>query len=247
MEETRTVSAQDVSDYAVFSRHHRVSPNVSELQMFERFFAARSLANQGMSTLLDAVLSDPQDGSAIRVDVCGIQGENMTVFFCEEGSLRSSLAKSIEKVRSSENAKAVILVPSKSDLITGEHFSRSFSEGGKVMVEALGWFDDEIDTVLQQTLRLTGMLVNETRMRMLAPLFRKTSAKKDYRAKINPKLVYENLSILTSAGLIEEMSEGSYELSELGKSILAEFITFLEKARKTLEAQNMRKGVKMFE
>lgn len=84
-------------------------------------------------------------------------------------------------------------------------------------------------------------------MRMLVPLFRKAGAKKDYRAKINPKLVYQNLSVLLEAGLVDEFDEGTYELSEPGKSILAEFITFLDKARKTLDSIGKEGGDKVFE
>ena len=80
-------------------------------------------------------------------------------------------------------------------------------------------------------------------MRMLAPLFQKTGAKRDYRSKINPKLVYKNLSVLVEAGLVDEMQGGTYELSQFGKSILAEFITFLEKTRKTLDSVSKQKEV----
>jgi predicted transcriptional regulator len=71
-------------------------------------------------------------------------------------------------------------------------------------------------------------------MRMLAPLLERSGAKRDYRTRINPKLVYHNISALSDAGLLDENVEGAYDLSEFGKTILAEFLTFLEKARKTL-------------
>ncbi len=76
---------------------------------------------------------------------------------------------------------------------------------------------------------------NGTRMKMLVPLFKRASAKKDYRAVINPKLVYQYLPVLLGARLVEEADEGIYQLRKTGKTILAEFITFLEKARRTLD------------
>jgi predicted transcriptional regulator len=78
-------------------------------------------------------------------------------------------------------------------------------------------------------------------MRMLMPLFRRTSDKRDYRATINPKLVYKNIEVLLQARLLDE-NESGYELSELGKTVLAEFITFLEKTRKTLNTRTRSLG-----
>jgi DNA-binding transcriptional ArsR family regulator len=106
---------------------------------------------------------------------------------------------------------------------------------GKVQVETLGWFDDTLDRTLQQTLRTIELLVNETRMRMLAPLLQRSALKREFRARINPKLVYYNLIALSEAGIVDEPVEGTYELSQLGKTVLPEFIAFLEKTRKTLD------------
>ncbi len=80
---------------------------------------------------------------------------------------------------------------------------------------------------------------------MLAPLFMKTAAKREYRAMINPKLVYENLSVLQHAGLVDEVQDGTYDLSELGKTVVADFIAFLEKTRRTLGAISKQKEVNM--
>jgi DNA-binding transcriptional ArsR family regulator len=105
---------------------------------------------------------------------------------------------------------------------------------GKIQIETLGWFDDALEQTLQQTLRTIELLVNETRMRMLAPLLQKSALKRDFRARINPKLVYHNLTALSEAGIVDEPVEGTFELSQLGKTVLPEFIAFLEKTRKTL-------------
>src|SRR5256885_261265 len=79
----------------------------------------------------------------------------------------------------------------------------------KVRVETLGWFDDTLELALQQTLHTIELLVNETRMRMLPPLLHKSALKRDFRARINPKLVYHTLATLSEAGLVDEPAEGT--------------------------------------
>ena len=239
----RKVSSQDVADYMTFSQLHHARVVANELEVFERFYAARSLVSEGMDTYLDATVSDPEDRTAITVDACGVRGDSLTIVFCEMGSPDSSLASAVDKVQRSQNAKAIILAPPRADFRPLEESASDAFESGKVRVETLGWFDDYFDSTLQQTLHLIDLLGNETRMRMLAPLFQKTGAKRDYRSKINPKLVYKNLSVLVEAGLVDEMQGGTYELSQFGKSILAEFITFLEKTRKTLDSVSKQKEV----
>lgn len=241
--ETQKVSPESIADYATFAKWQKPSAGVTGVQVFERFRAARSLTSQGMETFLNPWLSDLQNESTTRVDVCGVREGEITAVFCETGDPSPSLASSIATIQSSENARAIILVPSIADSrLIGEVLPAT-SEHGRMAVETLGWFDDRFDATFQQALRLIDILGNETRMRMLVPLFGKAGAKRDYRAKINPKLVYANLSLFVEAGLVDEFDEGTYELSELGKSILAEFITFLEKARKTLDSIQEKKEV----
>ena len=113
-------------------------------------------------------------------------------------------------------------------------------ETGKATMEVFGWFGDTFQETFRETLGLIELLGNETRMRMLAPLLERSGAKRDYRTRINPKLVYHNISALSDAGLLDENIEGAYELSQFGKTVLAEFITFLEKTRKTLNESRTR-------
>jgi len=70
-------------------------------------------------------------------------------------------------------------------------------ERGKATLEVLGWFGDTFEETFRETLGLIELLGNETRMRMLAPLLEKSGAKKEYRTRINPKLVYHNISALS--------------------------------------------------
>src|SRR5437667_10591198 len=79
-------------------------------------------------------------------------------------------------------------------------------------------------------------------MRMLAPLLQKSSLKREFRARINPKLVYHNLTALSEAGIVNEPVEGTFELSQLGKTVLPELIAFLEKTRKSLDAHRRKEG-----
>jgi hypothetical protein len=175
------------------------------------------------------------------VDACGTLGETLTIMLCETLGTEPSLKQIIELVSASNNARAIVIAPTTFDTSQIEEAIPHSLADGKVLFEHLGWFDDHFDQTLQETLKLIDLLGNETRMRMLTPLFRSTGDKKGYRTTINPKLVYKNLEVLTEAKLVNE-KEAGYELSELGKTILAEFITFLEKTRKTLASANNRKG-----
>jgi DNA-binding transcriptional ArsR family regulator len=128
----------------------------------------------------------------------------------------------------------VILLPRELDQSILREPVRVALERGKATIEVLGWFGDTFEETFRETLGLIELLGNETRMRMLAPLLERSGAKRDYRTRINPKLVYHNISALSDAGMLDENVEGAYELSQFGKTILAEFLTFLERTRKTL-------------
>jgi len=160
--------------------------------------------------------------------------------FCQTAGLDEPLTKSIETITKSQNANAIILLPRELDQPTLEEPVRIALERGKATMEVLGWFGDTFQETFRETLGLIELLGNETRMRMLAPLFERSGAKRDYRTRINPKLVYHNITALSDAGLLDENIEGAYELSQFGKTVLAEFITFLEKTRKTLDESRTR-------
>ena len=242
-QEIRKVLPRDILDYQTFTSKHRSEADMNELRVFEKFYAARSLITEGFETFLNATLSDPDESSTIRVDTCGTKDDFLTLFYCSTGKAEESLGPFLQLVQRAQNARGVILTPLKVDLsVLGKLVPRAFDDG-KVMIESLGWFGDRLDKTFQETLRLVDLLGNETRMRMLAPLFRKTAAKKEFRAMINPKLVYQNLSVLQQAGLVDEAQEGTYEISEVGKTILADFITFLEKTRRTLDTISKQKEV----
>jgi len=233
--ETQRVSPQDILDYKTFTERYRRPAEKSELRQFERFHAARDLISQQMDTYLDAKLTPDDPTRAVTVDVCGVKNGTLTAVFCQTAGLDEPLARAIETINKAQNASAVILLPRELDQPLLKESVRSALETGKVTMEVLGWFDDTFEETFRETLGLIELLGNETRMRMLAPLLEKSGAKRDYRTRINPKLVYHNITALSDAGLLDENNEGSYELSQFGKTVLAEFITFLDKTRKTLD------------
>jgi DNA-binding transcriptional ArsR family regulator len=181
------------------------------------------------------VLTGDDDHSAIEADVAGVQNGEMIVAFCSAGLPEDSVWNYVRLVSQSQNARSLILSPEEisPDLIEEE--VPLALEMGKLQIETLGWFEDTLERTLQQTLRTIELLVNETRMRMLAPLLQRSALTRDFRARINPKLVYHNLTALSEAGFVDEPVEGTFELSQLGKTVLPEFIAFLEKTRKTLD------------
>ncbi len=243
-QQTRRVSPVDVRDYQTFSNRYCTDNGANELQIFERFYAARSLLERGLETYMDPIVGAAEETSGVRVDTCGVREGSLTLILCESGRLDPYFHRTLQMVYTSQNARALILAPVALNTQVIEELLPGAFQSGKIAVEPLGWFDDHLDKTLQETLRLIDLLGNETRMRMLTPLFRKTSGKREYRAMINPKLVYKNLSVLLKAGLVDE-HEGSYELSGLGKAILAEFITFLEKTRKALDSASKEKEVEI--
>src|SRR2546427_7849130 len=233
--EPQRVSAQDILDYRTFAQRHQRLNERNELRQFERFHAARHLISQQMDTYLDENLPPDAPPRAVTVDVCGVKNGTLTAVFCQTAGLDEPLARAIETINKAQNASAVILLPRELDQPVLKESVRSALETGKVTMEVLGWFDDTFEETFRETLALIELLGNETRMRMLAPLLEKSGAKRDYRTRITPKLVYHNITALSDAGLLDENNQGSYELSQFGKTVLAEFITFLDKTRKTLD------------
>ena len=228
------VTGAQAQDYRTFRNRFPGQINTTELQRFEHFYAARSLLDQGMETYLNAIISDKGGTSRVKVDTCGVAGDSITVVCCEGEEADPSLGSILGLVSRADNAQAIILAPPSLDISGFEEKLPDAFRGGKIVLESLGWFQDHLDKTLRETLRLVDLLGNETRIRMLTPLFRKSSGAREYRATINPKLVYQNLPILLEARMVRE-TEGNYELSDLGKTILGEFITFLEKTRKALD------------
>jgi DNA-binding transcriptional ArsR family regulator len=231
----RRVFGQSIMDYRAFMNQFYHSATAEGIGPFEKFIAARSLIQEGLDTYLDPVITADDGVTSFRADACGIDEDTLVAAFCAVGIPNDEQWDGIRQVNASENGIALII--SRSDV--GPKLVEQQVPGalprGKVRLETLRWFEDTFESTLQETLRTIELLSNETRMRMLAPLLQKSALKKDFRAKINPKLVYSNLTVLSQAGLVDEPVEGTYELSELGKTVMADFIAFLERTRKTLD------------
>jgi hypothetical protein len=228
----KRVSPQSVLDYGTFARRFHEAQDIRGLKLFEKFITASKLIREGFETYLDPVFK-LGDNATLKADIGGIKENEILVAFCTTNEPDEKLWNGVEQVSESENARALIVSAHgiDDDTIPG-NINKS-----RVEVEALGWFDDTLEETLRQTLRTIELMVNETRMRMLAPLLQKSSMKKEFRARINPKLVYHNIAELSKAGILDEPSQGTYELSRMGETVLAEFLTFLERTRRTLEDQ----------
>lgn len=230
----RKVSGQSILDFRAFNDRFNESELGEGIGLFEKFIAARTLIREGLDTYLDPVLSSDQ-GGAFPADACGIGDNTIVIAFCAVGLPDDEQWKNINQVADSDNGVALIISGSDIRREQLEQEVPRASNRRKIRLETLRWFEDTFEDTLQQTLRTIELLANETRMRMLAPLLQKSALKRDFRAKINPKLVYSNLTVLSEAGLVDEPVEGTYELSRLGKTVLADFIAFLERTRKTLD------------
>ncbi len=232
----KKVSGQSILDYKAFSLQFYPSTQVQGIGPFEKFIAARTLVQEGLDTYLDTILTTDEGVTTFRADACGIgDGDALVAAFCTIGVPAREQWTSIRQVTDSGNGIALIV--SRSDVgpqVVEQQVPGAISKG-KIRLETLRWFEDTFENALQETLRTIELLANETRMRMLAPLLEKSAQKRDFRAKINPKLVYSNLTVLSDAGLLDEPAEGTYELSQLGKTVMADFIAFLERTRKTLD------------
>jgi len=79
------------------------------------------------------------------------------------------------------------------------------------------------------------LLCNETRVKMLLPLLEHPQGKRKFREEINPKLIYENVPLLRTHKLINELADDLYDLTPMGKTILGEYLAFVEKVRDLLE------------
>jgi hypothetical protein len=231
----KRVSPQSVLDYETFARRFHEAEDIRGLKLFEQFITASRLIREGYDTYLDPVFKLGINSPSFQADAGGIKEDEILVAFCTTTEPDEKQWNAVEQVSESENASALIVTAHGVDSDTIEEKVPGAIDKGKIEVETLGWFDDTLEETLRQTLHTIELMVNETRMRMLAPLLQKSALKKEFRARINPKLVYHNIAELSKAGILDEPSEGTYELSRMGETVLAEFLMFLERTRRTLD------------
>ena len=233
----KRVSPQSVLDYETFASRFHETQDIRGLKLFEKFITASKLIREGYDTYLDPSFKTSDKTTSFQADAAGIKDNQILVAFCTTNEPDEKLWNAMKQVTASDNARAVVVSAHGLDHETVEGKVPGAIGKGKIEIETLGWFDDTLEEALRQTLRTIELMVNETRMRMIAPLLGKSALKKEFRARINPKLVYHNIAELSKAGILDEPSEGTYGLSRMGETVLAEFLMFLERTRRTLNDQ----------
>ncbi len=226
-----------VVDYTAFREDFRTQEEESELHLLEKFHAARVLSERGDGdTFIDPVLYDPEKQShRLNADLAGVNGGILTAVFCETKPPDESFLKDLEMVGDAENSKAVIVYPSKIDSQSIDSKFHDAVDSGKLVIERLNWRDRGLEKAFREALELMDLLCNETRVKMLLPLLEHPQGKKHFREEINPKLIYANVPLLRSHKLIDELSDDLYDLTPMGRTILGEYLAFVQKIRDLLE------------
>lgn len=240
----RRVLPMHVVNYTAFREDFHTEEDESELHLLEKFQAARILSQQGdLETFVDPVLFDPEGRSQkLTTDLAGVKEGTVTAVFCETTPPDEELLKELQVIDGAENSKSVVVYPFRvnSESI-GSKFPRAL-ESGKLVIEHLNWRDRALEKAFRQALELMDVLCNETRVKMLLPLLEHPQGKKNFREEINPKLIYENVPLLRTHKLIDELSDDLYELTPMGKTILGEYLAFVEKVRDLLEKAAREEG-----
>lgn len=225
-----------VVNYTAFRDDFHTKDDESELHLLEKFHAARFLSQDGdVDTFIDPVLYDPERHShRVTADLAGVEEGNLTAVFCETQPPGESLMKDLELINEADNSKALVVCPFKVDSGAIDEKFRDAVGNGKFMIEHLNWSDRSLERAFREALELMDLLCNETRVKMLLPLLQRPQGKRYFREEINPKLIYENVPLLRTHKLIDELSDDLYDLTPIGKTILCEYLAFVEKVRNLL-------------
>ena len=226
-----------ILDYMAFRGAFSSHTDENELHMLEKFHAARSMIQRGLQeTYVSATLGTiPETERVFDVDVCGIDRGNLNLVFCETGPVGEDVCRNLELVEDAENANATLVFPSRVDTSEiAERFSDAV-QSGKFKIQRLPWRERTIDRTFREALEIMALLGNDTRVRMLVPLLERPQGKRHYRAEINPKLVYENVTSLLTHRLIDEQEDDTYGFTQVGRQIFCEYMAFVERVRRVLE------------
>jgi hypothetical protein len=233
----RRVLPMHVVNYTAFREDFRTGEDESELHLLEKFHAARVLSRSGdMDTFVGPILYDPEKHShRFTADLAGVEGGTVTAVFCETRAPDEELLKDLGVIDEAENSKAVVVYPSRINSNSIDSKFPDAVDSGKFVIEHLNWRDRGLERAFREALELMDVLCNETRVKMLLPLLEAPQGKKNFREGINPKLIYENVPLLRAHKLIDELSDDLYDLTPIGKTILGEYLAFVEKVRDLLE------------
>jgi len=226
-----------VVNYTAFREDFRTDDDESELHLLEKFHAARVLSRSGdVDTFIGPILYDPEKHShRFTADLAGVEGGTVTAVFCETRAPDEALLKDLGVIDEAENSKAVVVYPSRVNSNPIDSKFPDAVDSGKFVIEHLNWRDRGLERAFREALELMDVLCNETRVKMLLPLLEAPQGKKNFREGINPKLIYENVPLLRAHKLINELSDDLYDLTPIGKTILGEYLAFVEKVRDLLE------------
>jgi len=233
------IKPRDIIDYGAFRSRFRKDKTESELHLAERFHAAKILFERGNERVYAEVPlrtegSHPRSPARITADLCGVNGEELTLVFCETSQPTEEFLEKLSVVEKAANTRAVILCPSSARL---SRFLTTRSEHKKLDFAQFPWLDEQISDAFREVMEMVELLANQTRVRMLTPLLERGFRKRDYRRVINPKLLYENLANLLESGIIDEAEDESYRLTGLGSDLLGEYLAFLERVRRVIERE----------
>src|SRR5207245_11608249 len=81
-DEARRIEPRSALDYETFSNRFGDSASDRELEVFQKYIAARSLMSKGFDTYLDPSLEGDDDRSSMEADVCGGKKDEIIVVLC---------------------------------------------------------------------------------------------------------------------------------------------------------------------
>jgi hypothetical protein len=233
------VHPMQIIDYKAFEEKFGKTGE-TELQTFEKFYAVRHLLEQGCFRIfVDASLitseGDVNKQIILPADACGKKNNEVIVAFCETELPTKTLIKKLKILAIAENTRAVVLFPFTIDATELIQPFSSLFKSRRFTLEQVSWLNDESEEDFKNALDLVMVLGNRTRVKMLLPLLSEPRRKSHFRMHVNPKLVYENISMLVSHNLVEELVENEYDLTPIGKQVMGEYLAFLHKVKKILE------------
>ena len=232
------VHPKQAIDYEAFKERF-VKDGDSELSTIERFYAVRSLIEQDCPRIFVnasiTVSTIKGNEETIATDICGEFDDHIVVAFCETGQPTRELHEKLKLVDTMDNVAVLLFYPFTVDThMLMQWFSEDF-DSGKMAVEEIPWLCGELEDVFKEALEIITLIGNRTRVKMLLPLLRESKKKSHFRTRVNPKLVYENISTLMEHRLVDESAKDEYALTPIGRQILCEYLAFIQKVKKTLE------------
>jgi hypothetical protein len=235
-EATNEVQFRHILDYHLF-KEELSERGESELLFLEKFYAARLLIERGCNKIyVNATLanqSQADERNGVKVDVCGVHDDGITLAFCETTQPTITLYNKLNRLVARNDMQILLLYPftvNASNILDYLPPETAY----RCSIEQVPWLDDNLENAFQEAMDVINLLCNETRVKMLLPLLKQTKKKREYRIRINPKLVYENIANLMEHNVLHELSSDEYTLTPIGKQILGEYLTFMQRIKKTL-------------